>query len=65
MLGLWQGACSAEVAAARVATALGILSYPAVINELLRLTTFIRERGDQRGRLGQPSLPKPMRVFLN
>lgn len=48
-----QGARSSEIAAARLASALGILSYPVITNELLRLTTFLHSRTKQQGRLGE------------
>lgn len=51
-----QGARNAEVAGARLASALGILSYPVMTNELLRLTTYLHARNKQRGRLGKHSL---------
>ena len=47
-----QGARSADAAAARLASALGILSFPVITNELLRLTTYLHARSKQQGRLG-------------
>jgi hypothetical protein len=40
------------VGAARLAAALGIISPPGNINELLRLTDFLQQRSEQQGRLG-------------
>lgn len=49
-----QGACSADIAAARVATSLDVLSYPVVADELLRLTAFLHTMAGKAGHIGMP-----------